>query len=105
MAQFQLVGTATTADEIAQAINVRRRQLGLTMSEMNSITGFASGYVNKVFAPGYNKSLGKISLPVFLETLGLRLCVVADDRALPPITRRAISERNMSAAKAKLMER
>lgn len=100
MGQYQLIGVATNADEIAQAINTRRQQLGLTMTEMNNVTGFADRYVSKILAPNYPKQLGKLSLPVFLETLGLRLCIVADDHALPPITRRAISERNLSAAKA-----
>ncbi len=104
MAQYQLVGTATNADEIAQIINTRRQQLGLTMAEMNNITGFADRYVSKIFAPNYPKSLGKLSLPIFLETLGLRLCVVADDESLPKITRRAISERSMSAARAGFVE-
>jgi hypothetical protein len=102
MGQFQLVGTASNVQEIADVMNMRRVQLGLTMSEMNDITGFADRYVNKIFASGYPKQLGSISLPVFLETLGLRLCLVADDHALPPVTRRAISEKVLSASKTKM---
>jgi hypothetical protein len=99
MGQYQLVGTARNVSEIAAAMNARRLQLGLTIAELNEIAGFAGGYTAKIFAPGYDKSLGKLSLPVLLESLGLRLAIISDDGAIPPITRRALNERTTGAAK------
>ena len=69
------------------------------MSEFNTITGFADNYCHKIFAPNYRKNLGHLSLPVFLQALGCRLVVIADDEALPPVTVRAINEKHLSPSK------
>lgn len=98
MSRYQLVGTADDAASIAAVLNVRRQQLGLSLGEMNDLTGFAGGYCNKIFAPNYRKQLGHLSLPVFLKTLGCRLAIIADDESLPPITKRALNERCLSVS-------
>ena len=105
MSRYQLVGTASDATGIADALNTRRKQLGLTMSELNDLSGFAGGYVNKVFAAGYKKDLGRLSLPIFLEALGCKLAIIADDEAIPAITRRAIKERHLSPSKVESSSR
>ncbi len=99
MSRYELVGTADSVKSITEVLNVRRKQLGLSLAEMNDLTGLAGGYCNKIFAPGYLKNLGPVSMPVFLQTLGCRLAIIADDESLPPVTRRAITEKSLSPSR------
>lgn len=99
MSRYELIGTADDTASIAAALNARRQQLGLTLCEVNDIAGFAGNYVHKLFASGCKKQLGNLSLSVLLASLGVKLVLVADDEALPPITRRAINERTISSHK------
>lgn len=96
---YRLLGAAETPQQIADMLNLRRQELGLTMTDLDEIGGLAPRYCAKIFAGGYFKSLGKISMPVLLQAMGCRLAVVVDERpeALPAITRRAITERTLSA--------
>ncbi len=99
MSRYRLLAEATTPQEIADALNIRRQELGITINELNDVTGFAGGYVGKIFAKGYRKNLGQLSLPTFLEALGCRLVIVADEdpEALPRRMRRALAERTTGA--------
>ena len=99
MSQYRLLGTAETAQEVAAALNIRRQELQLTLADLDEILGFAPRYASKIFAPNYRKSLGALSLPAFLQGLGCKLVIVADDspEALPAITQRAIRERTVGA--------
>lgn len=105
MSQFRLIATAETPQEIADALNRRRQELSLSMNDIDAIIGFAERYSSKIFAANYNKSLGKLSLQAMLSALGCKLCVVADENALPPITRRAIRERTLSSCRIETPQR
>jgi hypothetical protein len=104
---YRLIGTATDPQTIADCLNKRRQELGLTLSELDDVLGLAPRYASKIFAHNYQKSLGALSLPTMLEALGVRLLLVADDRenALPPITRRAIREKSLSPCKIEAQQR
>lgn len=98
MSRFRLIGVAENPQEIADALNTRRKELGLTMNELNNALGFAGNYTNKLFAHGYPKNLGKESMPAMLAAMGCRLAVVCDEQQeLPPIVRRAITEKTHGA--------
>ena len=106
--QFRLVASVTTPQELADALNMRRIELGLSMNDVDHVIGLAHGYASKIFAKNYPKNLGRMSLPVMLEAFGLRLAVVAatSEEALPPITRRVVKERaKMERPVAVLMPR
>lgn len=98
MSRYRLLGEATTPQEIADALNSRRQELALRMVDLGEGLGFAHGYVNKLFAQGYPKNLGKESMPAMLAALGCKIAIVCDEEAqLPPIIRRAIEERTGGA--------
>lgn len=107
MSRFRLVAEATTPQEIADALNIRRQELSLTMNDLDSVLGLAERYSSKIFAANYNKSLGKLSLPAMLSALGCRLAIIADESedALPPITKRAIKERTSSSFRIETPQR
>jgi len=96
---FQLVGTAYDAETIAVAINERRKQLGLTMSELDFVAGLTGNYASKILSPTGSKRLGQMSLPSMLGALGLKLAIVASDDELPAITRRALTEKTVGPNK------
>ena len=104
---YRLIGTATDPQTIADCLNKRRQELGLTLSELDDVLGLAPRYASKIFAQNYRKSLGSLSLPVMLEALGVKLALIADDRenALPSITRRAIREKSISPCKIEAPQR
>ena len=81
------IGYARTPGEIARILAIRRTQLGITSRQLDQIAGLADGHTSKIECG--TKNLGQISLPILLETLGLKLAIVADDGALPRQTRRA----------------
>jgi hypothetical protein len=90
---FRLIGAAVTPQEIANLCNARRIELGISQTDLDHAAGWAGGYSSKLFAHDYKKNFGVMSLQVMLEALGLKLAVVADDEALPAITRRIVEER------------
>lgn len=98
--RFRLLGEAETPQQIADALNIRRQELGLTLFELNEATGFAGNYASKLFAKGYNKNLGSQSMPAMLSALGCRLVVVCDEEAtLPAVVRRTLIERTHGAGR------
>jgi hypothetical protein len=60
--------------ELIRAIDARRIQLGLTMLEMDDLTGMADGWSSKVLAG--IKNLGPTSLTCFLEALKVDLVLI-----------------------------
>ncbi len=96
--RFRLLGEASTPQEIADALNIRRRELGLRMADLDATLGFAGGYASKIFAHGYNKNLGAQSLPAMLSAMGCKLAIIHDEQAeLPRIVQRTIAERTHGA--------
>jgi len=98
MSRFRLLGEAETPQQIADALNVRRKELGISILELNEAVGFASGYSAKLFARGYKKYLGPESMPSMLSALGCRIAIVCDEEAkLPAIVRRTLNEKTYGA--------
>lgn len=67
-----------TYDDMIAALKRRRIELGLTQEMLNHIAGFQDGYVNKLEL-GYRaggRGVGNMSLPTWLDALGLRLQLV-----------------------------
>ncbi len=96
--RFRLLGEAETPKQITDALNIRRKELGITLVELNEAVGFAGGYSAKLFARGYRKYLGPESMPAMLSALGCKICIVLDEEAeLPAIVRRTINEKTTGA--------
>jgi hypothetical protein len=84
-----------TYPQLVDTLNARRRQLQMTMLDLDTRSGVQDGYSAKVFCR--MKNLGKLSLPLLLEGLDVELLVV-----LPPA---APVEKAGSASSADRVER
>ncbi len=77
--------TAVTISDYAslrRALDARRRELGLTMVELDAVAGLAERYVPKLLGPGEVKRLGECSLSALLGALGGRLVATRYGEAL-----------------------
>ncbi|RTL87985.1 MAG: hypothetical protein EKK29_05220 [Hyphomicrobiales bacterium] len=83
---LKIVGAANDLSQIAGLLDVRRRSLGLTCLALDDAAGLSSGYSTKLFAKGYNKNFGNMSLSSMLGALGGLIFLVCDDDLIPPIT-------------------
>ena len=104
--RFRLIGEATTPEEIIDAFNTRRKELSLSLNELDFALGFAPRYAHKLLAKNYNKNFGRQSLPCMLQALGLKLAIVEDREArLPSAIRAAIATKILSPSSAERVER
>lgn len=94
---MRIIGTAKSSTEIVKLMAVRRNELGITGRQLDQIAGLADGHTSKIECG--TKNLGQISLPTLLETLGLKLAIIADDSALPCQTRRALESKRVARHK------
>jgi hypothetical protein len=63
--------------QLLQALDARRRQLGMTMLDVDCKSGLQNGYSSKLLV-GIRK-FGLLSLPLMLQTLGVELLVAPRD--------------------------
>ncbi|MFO1102494.1 MAG: hypothetical protein U1E20_06295 [Methylocystis sp.] len=76
MEPYTIVRTTT---DLRRAIDERRREIGLTMLELDDAAGVQSGYSSKLLGPGRMKCFGEMSLKSLLGALGLKLVVALED--------------------------
>lgn len=77
-----ILGMATNYGELIDLIVLRRKELGLSQIDLDDLSGLQSGYTGKIEAwrhPRAGRGLGAVSLPLVLETLGLRIALVAEE--------------------------
>lgn len=89
---------AETYEQLTKALDGRRRQLGMTMLELDDKSGMQDGYSAKLFC--HRRHLGPLSLPLMLQTLGVELLLVMREP-----TADQMHERTGSAHQAGLIER
>jgi len=77
-----------TPCDLMRIIRARRLELGIPGAVLDEAAGLPDRYVSKLEAGV--KNLGRLSLPLLLEALGLRLVVIADDATLPASTKRFV---------------
>jgi hypothetical protein len=66
--------------QLVQVLDARRRQLGYTMTDVDYKSGLQEGYAAKLICG--MRSLGPMSLPLMLQTLGLEILVTLDKLGL-----------------------
>jgi hypothetical protein len=62
--------------ELVQVLDARRRQLGMRMADLDYTYGLQEGYAAKLICG--MKTLGPVSLPLMLQTLGMEILVTLD---------------------------
>jgi hypothetical protein len=68
---------------------MRRVELGIGGGTLDEIAGLPDRYVSKLEAG--MKIPGRLSLPLLLQSLGLKLVIVADDEAIPAVAKRFVN--------------
>jgi hypothetical protein len=81
-----VMGRASTYEGILACLNMRRKQLGLSMLMLDEIAGLASGHSGKLLGGAHVKGLGPLSFTLLLGALRLDLLAIAasGDSAKPP---------------------
>jgi hypothetical protein len=74
--------------ELVAALRKRKAALSLSGGEIEQRTGLAAGYVAKLLGPSRVKVAGPLSLGLMLQTLGLRLAVIAAETPRPGLPKR-----------------
>jgi hypothetical protein len=83
-----VIGEARNYDELLALLKRRRDQLRVSLEVIDAISGFPHGYAAKLFAPTKIRTLGQISLPLVLGTLGVKLLVAIDQEAYERVKKR-----------------
>jgi hypothetical protein len=78
--QRQEIGTFTDYPSLVALLRRRKDELGLSDAALEQLGEFAPGQVNKMLGPSLEKSLGKITLPIMLDCLGLSGVLYVDPR-------------------------
>ncbi|HWL06450.1 MAG TPA: hypothetical protein VNQ99_16205 [Xanthobacteraceae bacterium] len=78
---FHIIGEASGMDDIHRVLRDRAEEIGASRMTLDEATGLPSGYSAKLLCNPPIKGLGKLSLGLMLQTLGLRLLVVEDPDA------------------------
>jgi hypothetical protein len=78
-----------TYDDVVDVFRARADELELSRLEIDHLSGLASGHSSHLLAKRFTQRLGPLSLPLMLDTLGLRLLVVED----PKLTARTLKRR------------
>jgi hypothetical protein len=87
MAFRQIGDPIESYDNLITTIRSRMAELKVTCETIGHIGGLAEGHVSALLAQK-RKVLGRISLTVLLQVLGLKLVAIVDDAAHEPIRRR-----------------
>jgi hypothetical protein len=80
------LGTARSYDELLNIVRQHVEELDVSRETVDYASGLQSGYAAKILGPKKIKRLGSVSLPLILETLGLRLAVQIDPDSFERIT-------------------
>jgi transcriptional regulator with XRE-family HTH domain len=76
----RLLADARLSDEAAllDAAEARRVQIGLSLAELDRLSGLTVGHASKCLSPGRTKSPSTRTLYAMLDTLGLSLLALVD---------------------------
>ena len=78
-----------TYDDVIDTFRARADELELSRLEIDHLSGLAPAHSSHLLAKKFTQVFGPLSLPLMLDTLGLRLLVVED----PELTARTLKRR------------
>jgi hypothetical protein len=81
MALRQLGALVEDYGDLVNVLRARIEEVGSPLEGIDHVAGLAPAYTSKLVSPRRLKIMGKVSLTLLLETLGLKLAVLVDDRA------------------------
>jgi hypothetical protein len=80
--------------QLVEVLRARAETLNVSNLVLDEVSGLPSGYCGKVLGLHPNRTLGRLSLPLLLSTLGLKLAVLSDDEQLAKMRSRLTPRRN-----------
>jgi hypothetical protein len=81
----RILGAANTYDGLMDLLRKRKNELGITFECLDAASGTQPGYSAKICAPVPIRVLGRLSLGLMLQAMGLTLLVCEDRAALEKI--------------------
>ncbi|MGA9214966.1 MAG: hypothetical protein WBD78_07360 [Methylocella sp.] len=72
--------TAADYTELRKLLDARRRELGMTMCELDYVSGVQEGYSGKIFGPTQVRCFGPVSLGLILQALKVKIALVPNDK-------------------------
>jgi hypothetical protein len=88
MALRQLAAPFDSYDQLVGVIRHRLAELGTTCEAASALGGLSETHISKIVCPARVRVLGRMSLTVVLQTLGIRLIAVTDDEAYASLAAR-----------------
>jgi hypothetical protein len=79
--------------ELIAVLRARAEALDVSNLTLDEISGLPSGYAGKVLSINGRRHLGPLSLPLLLDSLGLRLAVLEDEQLLAQVRSRLVNRR------------
>ena len=80
--EAKVIAEFTNYNELIDALNRRKADLGLSCLLMDELGGLPHGYTAKVLGPGRVKGLGAISTDAINGVLGVKFAVIEDLEAV-----------------------
>jgi hypothetical protein len=74
----RVIGLARTMDEIADRLRERKDALWLSDAVVDELGGLTHGHAGKILGPSHTKSMGRFSLDVLSQVLGVSFLVIED---------------------------
>jgi hypothetical protein len=84
----QLAAPFDSYDGLIGVIRHRLAELGATCEAASALAGLTETHISKIVCPARVRVLGRMSLSVVLQVLGIRLIAVTDDAAYAPLAKR-----------------
>jgi hypothetical protein len=76
------IAVVSNYSELIACLRQRAEALNISNEVIDEVSGLQDGYTGKVLGLHPSRNLGKLSLPLLLNTLGLKLAVLEDRQQL-----------------------
>lgn len=100
MTDAQHIAEVTDYTGLIAAIRARKAELNLSDAQLEAASGLTAGHAGKLLGGAMVKSLGKVSLGLVLQGLGLKLIVAVDpaqaERMRPLYAERAVNQARLN---------
>jgi hypothetical protein len=84
----QLTAPFDTYDQLIEVIRHRIAELDATCESVSELAGLSTTHTSRIVNPKRSRILGRMSLSVILQTLGIKLTATVDDEAYAPLRER-----------------
>jgi hypothetical protein len=76
-----MLGEFNSIESLQKLLRLRIEQMQISRLDLDQLSGLPSGYCSKLFSEKAVKKLGRLSLPLILGALNVKLIAVVDEAA------------------------